>query len=267
MDFMRRAFTLVELLVVIAIIAILAAIMFPVFAQAKKTAKQTVCIVHLRQIGMAMMMYQTDNDGRWAPACNTVPLPGFADQQFWIGYDNNNGPQFGGFIGNANEPAVNPPRSGMIDPYVKSERIKVCPEQPGNWQLAMAYNMFNPTHPSGYYTTNPIAEGKEFGPGTYEVWTDAAGLMNAAAISDSQMEDGANTLVLWEHNARVPLCNFLQVVDWFDSPPVHLEYLAEHFSFLHRNGSTTLWGDGHTKRTLFVQLQRPMFSVRKDIYN
>jgi hypothetical protein len=71
---------------------------------------------------------------------------------------------------------------------------------------------------------------------------------------------------MWEHQARVPLCNWLQTFDWFESPPVHLPALVDHFNHLHRKGSTSLWADGHTKRTLFAQLKRPMFSVRKDIY-
>jgi prepilin-type N-terminal cleavage/methylation domain-containing protein len=58
----KRAFTLIELLVVIAIIAILAAILFPVFARAKAAAKNIVCVSNARQVGMADMMYLQDND-------------------------------------------------------------------------------------------------------------------------------------------------------------------------------------------------------------
>lgn len=58
-----RAFTLIELLVVIAIIAILAAILFPVFAQAREAARKATCQSNMRQIGMAFAQYATDHDG------------------------------------------------------------------------------------------------------------------------------------------------------------------------------------------------------------
>lgn len=58
-----KAFTLIELLVVIAIIAILAAILFPVFAQAKEAAKKTADASNMRQLATAMLMYASDNDG------------------------------------------------------------------------------------------------------------------------------------------------------------------------------------------------------------
>jgi prepilin-type N-terminal cleavage/methylation domain-containing protein len=74
---MRRAFTLIELLVVITIIAILAAILFPVFASAKRSAKQASCISNLHQAGAATSMYMADDDDvfpnaldasdKWAP--------------------------------------------------------------------------------------------------------------------------------------------------------------------------------------------------------
>ncbi|KAA0238124.1 MAG: prepilin-type N-terminal cleavage/methylation domain-containing protein [Armatimonadetes bacterium] len=78
----RHAFTLIELLVVIAIIAILAAILFPVFAQAKVSAKRTTNVSNLRQIGMGVVMYVTDNDGAYpmmSSPSNQVPRTRWPD--------------------------------------------------------------------------------------------------------------------------------------------------------------------------------------------
>lgn len=61
---MRRAFTLIELLVVIAIVAILAAILFPVFARAKEAAKRAACLSNLRQVVTATLLYENDEDDR-----------------------------------------------------------------------------------------------------------------------------------------------------------------------------------------------------------
>ncbi len=90
----RRGFTLIELLVVIAIIAILAAILFPVFAQAREKARQIACLSHAKQIGTAIAMYNQDYDEMYPSA-------------HWGIY----------FL--------------LIQPYTKNEQLWACPSHSG----------------------------------------------------------------------------------------------------------------------------------------
>ncbi len=125
-----RAFTLIELLVVIAIIAILAAILFPVFAQAREAAKSTTCLSNMRQLGLAHITYTADNDGTFAPPyCDRYPCAG------WVISGAN--PQ----AATMNPPCTNidpwgsdlcsiaDPTLGGLFPYVKSKEIYKCPTQ------------------------------------------------------------------------------------------------------------------------------------------
>ena len=67
----KRGFTLIELLVVIAIIAILAAILFPVFGQAREKARSTACLNNLKQLGTAHQMYMQDHDDQFLALAST----------------------------------------------------------------------------------------------------------------------------------------------------------------------------------------------------
>src|SRR5579872_660762 len=69
-----KGFTLIELLVVIAIIAVLAAILFPVFAAAREMARQTTCASNLKQIGTAVTMYRQDYDEAFPPYYDIIAL-------------------------------------------------------------------------------------------------------------------------------------------------------------------------------------------------
>jgi len=73
MHLRRRGFTLIELLVVIAIIAILAAILFPVFARAREKARQTSCLSNVKQINLGLLMYAQDFDETTAHRCEATP--------------------------------------------------------------------------------------------------------------------------------------------------------------------------------------------------
>lgn len=105
----KRAFTLIELLVVIAIIAILAAILFPVFAQAREKARQTACLSNCKQIGLGIMMYAQDYD-------EILPSS-------WM----NNGP--GATAPYGIDPGPGPYRTWQynIMPYLKNKEVFKCP--------------------------------------------------------------------------------------------------------------------------------------------
>jgi prepilin-type processing-associated H-X9-DG protein len=253
-------------LVVIAIIAILAAILFPAFAEAKRSAKQTVCLSNMKQISMATMLYLGDFDDQWFPIARQEPLAGFAPQQMWIGYDNNNAPCGNGYCGVVYEPATHPIRPGLIDSYLKNEDVKRCPLMPADYQLATAFNGWYSEFDSAYYAVNPRAKGNEFGPASRNINTSNRAMFSFDTATSSEIDEPAGTIIAWEHLASVPLCNFLQAPSWFSSPPAS-QPLLDHFNLLHRGGTNTVWADGHAKRMPYGALKRPMFSCRKDIYS
>src|SRR5689334_20662620 len=114
----RSAFTLIELLVVIAIIAILAAILFPVFAQARERARAASCLSNQRQQGVAIMMYKQDYDEH-------VSGP-------WIYQDDPTGSDFNKLMWFPE----------LLQPYIKNKQIKRCPSNTNyiDWASPATYD-------------------------------------------------------------------------------------------------------------------------------
>jgi prepilin-type N-terminal cleavage/methylation domain-containing protein/prepilin-type processing-associated H-X9-DG protein len=126
---MRRAFTLIELLVVIAIIAILAAILFPVFAQAREKARQTSCVSNEKQLGLAFLMYAQDYDETFPPGNSPKLSTTQAGLTNW-------------------EYLVDPYIKGGIDPNIGNQdqaklSVYVCPD----W--SSSNNTLGPPNPFG----------------------------------------------------------------------------------------------------------------------
>ncbi len=113
----RIAFTLIELLVVIAIIAILAAILFPVFARARENARRITCVSNLKQLGLGMMQYTQDYDEMYpAPTTNPASAGGLTFELFPA-------TAFNGSV--LSSYALN--WANVILPYTKSAQIMSCP--------------------------------------------------------------------------------------------------------------------------------------------
>ena len=134
----RSAFTLIELLVVIAIIAILAAILFPVFAQAREKARQTACLSNTKQVGTALMVYAQDYD-------ETFPGAGYAyDWRFSI------------------NDLRNPKWMDVLQPYVKNDAVFNCPSDSGRKFVSLSTNPNRGTGtnpPGGSYLLNNSYNG------------------------------------------------------------------------------------------------------------
>src|SRR5437867_4377434 len=115
----KLAFTLIELLVVIAIIAILAAILFPVFAQAREKARQATCLSNLKQIGLGMLMYTQDYDEQFVP---------WQLRKLGSGSNTDN-------VRDANKVALCWDR--LIQPYVKNNGLLACPSDGGSTRAVL----------------------------------------------------------------------------------------------------------------------------------
>ncbi|MCD6352187.1 MAG: DUF1559 domain-containing protein [Armatimonadetes bacterium] len=139
---MRRGFTLIELLVVIAIIAILAAILFPVFARAKAKARQASCASNLKQIALAMLMYVQDYDSKFP--ISTPPC----------------------VAGNGQD-GLTSPWWMLCMPYVKNEQLFACPSYPHNVNNAGGCGGANCAQRVSSYAEAPVSYGYSIAIGSH----------------------------------------------------------------------------------------------------
>lgn len=225
MPFTRRprAFTLIELLVVIAIIAILAAILFPVFAQAREKARQAACLSNVSQLGKAYMMYLQDNDEAFPPHVTERTAP----------------------VGTPDTAADRAPFTykTKLDPYVKSQQVYKCSSAPdwpdpapGRWyttDYGNNHNESNLTNASQrqFYINNP-----DFG---FNENTPLASISSPArfiVLGDAGRASG------------LPSRGGMYPQPWaFDDAAQPDSTQQARFLGRHSKGGNLVYGDGHAK--------------------
>ena len=169
-----KGFTLIELLVVIAIIAILAAILFPVFAKAREAARKTACLSNMKQLATAALMYAEDYDENLVPAgsryAHQHELCINGDTQYrtgtpWVFW------------------AI------MLMPYVKNDGIFTCPDRPadGCWGYSMNVDSSNDDFP-----------GSPTPPGAYVYQGGAPTWPTLPAVSLAAVQEPADCIYLFD---------------------------------------------------------------------
>jgi prepilin-type N-terminal cleavage/methylation domain-containing protein/prepilin-type processing-associated H-X9-DG protein len=226
-----KAFTLIELLVVIAIIAILAAILFPVFAQAREKARQTSCLSNMKQIGTAAIMYCQDYDER------TV--------RNWFGEE--------GFEATTAIGAT-PERYKWMDalqPYIKNTQIFTCPSAANLLYIPRtALTPGQTTRQYGSYSYNRAY-------GQVEIESD----LTPAGKSLAQFALPAETVWFAEAVGGGPYDFDFRWPDVASNPTITntsprklasgpAEYIIER----HQGRTNILWCDGHAKSASLNQL-------------
>lgn len=185
----RKAFTLIELLVVIAIIAILAAILFPVFAQAKEAAKKTQWLSNQKQVGLGIVMYANDYDDTM-PLSNSggIGIPGWGfgrPDTIWV---------------------------ENVQPYVKNWQLFRCPGDPQANDAGLTVdpngNPVSPNDPQKYYywaERSNIGLNYEFlSPWVY--YYDTTGYVGSESVNMGRITQVASTIMttgaIWDRDTN-----------------------------------------------------------------
>jgi len=171
----RSGFTLIELLVVIAIIAILAAILFPVFARAREQARKASCQSNLKQIGLSIAMYVQDFDETYPMANMSYSAP----NRDWYGDDDLHSALW----------------YTVMAPYVKNRQLYVCPTA-GQIQYSGGYNW----NISGTkYTASDLGNG--FGFSASETG-DRRETPNGGFVTMSMVQEPSNTVIVGDPSSN-----------------------------------------------------------------
>lgn len=216
----RLAFTLIELLVVIAIIAILAAILFPVFAQARAAAKKTTSLSDLKQLNLGLIMYQTDHDDAFVPKTR-------------IGFGpTNNGPD----VIDAMSWDV------LIYPYMKNMAILKSPMDPNR-----TYQTKYGTTRRSYAVTSHVFRAVQLPPGFWGSFVPKASITTSAvplpaetvSLAERRQCPDANVTDVWNHDS------------WrWCSETNNSRALEESYgeiSYSHNDGALWAFVDGHVQ--------------------
>lgn len=209
----RRAFTLIELLVVIAIIAILAAILFPVFAQAKEAAKKTSCMSNAKQIGLAWMMYcDSYDDTAMRVRIEESPT---VSVYWWGSWDG----------------ATLRVSEGLLQPYMKNEQIQGCPSFSNKLRTTVGLTGFG----YNYAYLSPSS----YPPPTYAEIPQPVNLGQVATPAETVAFGDAARINNWQYSTPTL------------EGSAYLEPPSSQFPAFHgRHGGkvgNVLWCDGHAK--------------------
>jgi prepilin-type N-terminal cleavage/methylation domain-containing protein/prepilin-type processing-associated H-X9-DG protein len=228
------AFTFIELLVVIAILAILAALIFPVFARAREAARTTACMSNLRQVGTALALYLQDYD-------ETFPMNRFPDAAHPpAGCLASGEYPLGGLDGSSHN------WRRAVFPYLKSRDVLACPSNGYAWRASGWYATVGGDEANGYYPENArLPASYALNSTFFHEAVPACWYGEARERPRHLAEIGASASLILLVESR---WGFPDLGTWMLGMPAP-GFLARGGSFQSHNGFCTfLFADGHVRR-------------------